>query len=48
MATLSSRGFDVWGQMDYPVEFIHALGCYALMAWPQDPGRILGKFLKKY
>lgn len=48
MALLSSRGFDVWGQMDYPVEFIHALACYALMASPSDPGRILGKFLKRY
>ncbi len=48
MAGLSSRGFEVWGQMDYPVEFIHALGCYSLMGSPQDPGRILGKFLKKY
>lgn len=48
MARLSSRGFDVWGQMDFPVEFIHALCCYALMAFPFDPGRILGKFLKKY
>ncbi len=37
MAGLSSRGFEVWGQMDYPVEFIHALGCYSLMGSPQDP-----------
>jgi len=48
IAGLSSRGFDVWGQMDYPVEFIHALCCYSLMASPQDPGKVLGKFLKKY
>lgn len=48
LALLSQRGFDVWGQMDYPVEFIHALGCYALMAFPSDPGRVLGKFLRKY
>lgn len=48
IAGISSRGFCVWGQMDYPVEFIHALSCYALMAFPADPGKILGKFLKKY
>lgn len=48
IAGLSSSGFSVWGQMDYPIEFIHALGCYALMAFPVDPGKILGKFLKKY
>lgn len=48
IANLSSRGFQVWGQMDYPVEFIHALCCYALMAFPENPGKILGKFLKKY
>ena len=48
MAYLSQRGFEVWGQMDYPVEFIHALGCFALMAYPSDPGRVLGKFLRKY
>ena len=48
MAYLAQKGFEVWGQMDYPVEFIHALGCFALMAHPSDQGRVLGKFLKKY
>lgn len=48
IAGLSAMGFQVWGQMDYPVEFIHALSCYALMAFPDDPGKILGKFLKKF
>ena len=48
MAYLAQKGFEVWGQMDYPLEFIHALGCFALMAYPSDPGRILGKFLRKY
>lgn len=43
---LSEEGFEVYSQMDYPFEFIHALSCYALAVDYENPGWILAKFLK--
>ncbi len=48
VASLAESGFPVWGQMDYPLEFIHVLGCYALLAFPQAPGSILSQFLREW
>ncbi len=48
IASLTSDGFVVWGQMDYPVEFIHALACFSLLADPGAPEKILSRFLKRY
>ncbi|PIE55107.1 MAG: L-asparaginase 1 [Dethiosulfovibrio peptidovorans] len=48
LASLAASGFPVWGQMNYPLEFIHALGCYALLASPEAPGFILSRFLREW
>ena len=46
IAWLSKDGFDVWSQMDYPIEFIHALVCYSILINPVDPGRILSQYIQ--
>jgi L-asparaginase len=47
IGSLLEDGFTVWNQMDYPIEFIHALACFAEVVSPEDPGRILERHLKK-
>ncbi|MCF4151616.1 asparaginase [Dethiosulfovibrio sp. F2B] len=47
IASLAGRGFTVWSQMDYPVEFIHALGCYSLLASSSAPGFVLSHYLRE-
>lgn len=47
IGSLVSSGFPVWSQMDYPVEFIHALGCYSLLASPSAPGFVLSHYLRE-
>ncbi|MGB2782690.1 MAG: asparaginase domain-containing protein, partial [Atribacterota bacterium] len=34
---LVDDGFKVWSQMDYPIEFIHALACFSLLTSSNDP-----------
>jgi L-asparaginase len=46
IAWLARDGFKVWNQMDYPVEFIHALACYALLIDFDNPGIILSRYLQ--
>ena len=46
IAWLAQDGFKVWSQMDYPIEFIHALACFSLLASFDDPGLILSKYLE--
>lgn len=46
IAWLTGDGFKVWNQMDYPIEFIHGLACYALLNDYDHPGSILSKFLQ--
>jgi L-asparaginase len=46
IAWLAEDGFKVWSQMDYPIEFIHALACFSLLASFDDPGQILSKYLE--
>ena len=46
IAWLARDGFKVWNQMDYPVEFIHALACYALLNDFDSPGTILAKYIQ--
>ena len=48
IASLGKSGFTVWSQMDYPVEFIHALCCYSLLASPNAPGFVLSHYLRQY
>ncbi len=47
ISSLVEYGFPVWSQMDYPMEFIHALGCYALLASPSAPGFVLSHYLRE-
>ena len=47
IASLKSRGFSLWNQGDASLEFIHALGWYALLCAPEDPESILGEYLQK-
>jgi L-asparaginase len=47
-ALLAQYGFEVYSQMDYPFEFIHALSVYALSVDDENPGSVLSKFLKLY
>lgn len=47
IALLAKDGFKVWSQMDYPIEFIHSLACFALFASFTHPGKILSKYLKE-
>ena len=46
IAWLAQDGFQVWNQMDYPIEFIHALACYALLIDSEHPGVILSRYLQ--
>lgn len=46
IAWLAQDGFQVWNQMDYPVEFIHALSCYTLLNDNNNPGTVLSKYLQ--
>jgi len=45
IALLAKDGFNVWSQMDYPIEFIHSLSCFALLSSYSQPGKILSKYL---
>jgi len=45
IATLAKKGFKVWGQLDYPIEFIHSLSVFSLLSSPKDPAPILSKYL---
>ncbi|MFP4482079.1 MAG: asparaginase domain-containing protein [Thermovirgaceae bacterium] len=47
-ALLAQDGFEVYSQMDYPFEFIHALSVFALAVDYENPGKVLAKFLKLY
>lgn len=47
-ALLGREGFEVYSQMDYPFEFIHALSVYSLAVDSRNPGKILNKYLKLY
>jgi L-asparaginase len=42
---LSHRGFTVWSQGDYPMEFICALTHLAMLISPDNPGQVLEKYL---
>ncbi len=46
IASLAQDGFVVWNQMDYPIEFIHALACYALLNDVDNPGLTLSKYIQ--
>lgn len=46
IACLAEDGFKVWSQMDYPIEFIHALSCFSLLVSFDNPGQILSKYLE--
>ncbi|GAB4117178.1 MAG: asparaginase [Candidatus Caldatribacteriota bacterium] len=43
---LVKDGFKVWNQMDYPLEFIHALACFSLLVSYNNPDYILSKYLE--
>lgn len=45
IALLTKDKFRVWSQMDYPIEFIHTLACFSLLASFDDPGLILSQYL---
>jgi L-asparaginase len=47
-ALLGREGFEVYSQMDYPFEFIHALSVYSLAVDSRNPGIVLNKYLKLY
>ena len=47
MASLAKNGFRVWNQMDRSVEFVHSLCCYSLAVAPDDPGSVLGRYLRE-
>lgn len=47
IGSLAEDGFTVWNQMDYPVEFIHALGCFAEVVSPGTPETLIERYLKK-
>jgi L-asparaginase len=46
IAWLAQDGFKVWSQMDYTIEFIHALACYALLIDIDNPGIILSRYIQ--
>jgi len=46
IAWLAQDGFKVWNQMDYPIEFIHALACFSLLVSSDAPESILSKYLE--
>ncbi|MCX7828663.1 MAG: asparaginase [Thermanaerothrix sp.] len=47
---LSRKGFKVFSQMDYPIEFVHALACYSLLLnhAGMDGESVMGRYLKKH
>ena len=47
IGSLAADGFTVWNQMDYPLEFIHALGIFSELVGPENPGRVLERYLKR-
>jgi len=46
IAWLAQDGFKVWSQMDYPIEFIHALACFSLLVSPDTSESTLSKYLE--
>jgi L-asparaginase len=46
IAWLSHKGFNVWSQMDYPIEYIHSLACYSLLINYNNPGKVLSKHIQ--
>ncbi len=46
IAGLTQKGFKVWSQLDYPIEFIHSLAVFSLLCFPNDPEPVLSKYLK--
>ncbi|MCF7936382.1 MAG: asparaginase domain-containing protein [Synergistales bacterium] len=48
IATLAEKGFPVFGQRDYPLEFVHALAWYALCGAPDTPGELMKRYLPRY
>lgn len=46
IAGLAKNGFKVWGQLDYPIEFIHSLAVFSLLASPNHPEIILSNYLE--
>lgn len=46
IATLAKKGFKVWGQLEYPIEFIHALAVFSLLCSPRNPAPVLSKYLE--
>ncbi len=48
IAWLAQNGFKVWSQMDYPIEFIHALACYALLIDMDNPDVILARYIQGF
>jgi len=47
IGSLADEGFIVWNQMDYPLEFIHALCCFAELVSPGNPGLLFERYLKR-
>lgn len=47
LASLSEFGFPIWSQMDYPIEFVHALAVFALLTHPQEPEMVFARHLKR-
>lgn len=47
IGSLAEAGFPVWNQMDYPLEFIHALTCFAEIVSPGNPAQVLERYLKQ-
>lgn len=47
LAWLSRRGFGLWSQGDYPLEFIHGLAWFALLGNSADPGSVLSRYLRR-
>jgi len=46
IAGLAQKNFKVWSQLDYPIEFIHSLAVFALLYSPNNPEKILSKYLE--
>ncbi|HQK26057.1 MAG TPA: asparaginase, partial [Synergistaceae bacterium] len=47
IASLAEEGFSVWSQGEYPLEFVHALGAFALLGAPEDPSAVLDRYLRR-
>jgi L-asparaginase len=46
IACLSHKGFNVWSQLDYSIEYIHSLAYYSLLINFNNPGAILSKYIQ--